>query len=99
MLTRNTDYAPEGVTLCGSVEKALELLKQYDSEDVFIIGGGTVYRAFLPYCKKMLILPHIFPYLSCGYGISGFGSGAGMEADKSAGNGRGQWDPLRIPPV
>ena len=59
VLTRNTDYAPEGVTLCGSVEEALELLKQYDSEDVFIIGGGTVYRAFLPYCKKAYIT-HIF---------------------------------------
>ena len=59
VLTRNTDYAPEGVTICGGVEETLELLKQYNSEDIFIIGGGTVYRAFLPYCKKAYIT-HIF---------------------------------------
>ena len=59
VLTRNADYAPEGVTVCKSVEEALEFLKQYDSEDIFIIGGGTIYRAFLPYCKKAYIT-HIF---------------------------------------
>lgn len=59
VLTRNAGYAPEGVTVCGSVEEALELLKSCDSEDIFIIGGGTIYRAFLPYCKKAYIT-HIF---------------------------------------
>ena len=97
VLTRNTDYAPEGVTLCGSVEEALELLKQYDSEDVFIIGGGTVYRAFLPYCKKAYIT-HIFhTFLRIRYFRIWIGSRDGSrqkcwERERTMGS-------LRIPPV
>ena len=33
-----------------SVEELLEELKQYLSEDVYIIGGESVYRQLLPYC-------------------------------------------------
>lgn len=59
VLTRNPDYRPEGVIVCHGVEEALELLKQYPREDIFIIGGGMIYREFLPYCKKAYIT-HIF---------------------------------------
>lgn len=55
VLTRNTDYAPQDVILCHSMEETLKQLEQYDSEDVFIIGGGTIYRQFLPYCEKAYV--------------------------------------------
>ena len=32
------------------MEETLEELKKYPSEDVYIIGGDTIYRQFLPYC-------------------------------------------------
>ena len=43
VLTQNQDFAPEGVTVCHSIEETLETLKQYPKEDVFIIGGGMIY--------------------------------------------------------
>ena len=32
------------------VEELLEKLKQYDSRDVYVVGGESVYRQLLPYC-------------------------------------------------
>ena len=32
-----------------------EELKKYDSEDIYIIGGESIYRAMLPYCDTALV--------------------------------------------
>ena len=55
VLTRDPDFARENVTVRSGVEQTLELLRQYDSDDVYIIGGESVYKAFLPYCDCALI--------------------------------------------
>ncbi|MDE6892657.1 MAG: dihydrofolate reductase, partial [Lachnospiraceae bacterium] len=33
-----------------NLEELLEELKKYDTKDVYIIGGESVYRQLLPYC-------------------------------------------------
>ena len=38
-----------------SLEECLELLKNYKDEDIFIIGGASIYKQFLPYCRKAYI--------------------------------------------
>lgn len=43
------------LTLTHSVHKALWYIENVPSEDVFVIGGGQIYEAFLPYCDKCLI--------------------------------------------
>lgn len=30
-------------------------IKKYPSEDVFVIGGASVYRALIPYCTEVLV--------------------------------------------
>ena len=50
ILTRNPEFTAKGTVACHSVEETLEELKKYPSEDVYIIGGDTIYRQFLPYC-------------------------------------------------
>ena len=50
VLTRNPDFARENVTVVHSVGEALSLLSDIPADDVMIIGGETVYRAFLPFC-------------------------------------------------
>lgn len=50
VLTTRPDYQAKGALIVHSVEECLETLKGYASEDVYIIGGEQVYRAFLPYC-------------------------------------------------
>ena len=50
ILTRNPNYQVKGAIICHSVEEVLEDLKKYNSEDVYIIGGDSIYKEFLPYC-------------------------------------------------
>ena len=50
ILTRNPEFTAKGTVVCHSVEETLEELKKYPSEEVYIIGGDTIYRQFLPYC-------------------------------------------------
>ena len=50
ILTRNEDFTVKDAVVCHSVEETLEELKKYSSEDIYIIGGDTIYRQFLPFC-------------------------------------------------
>ena len=50
VLTQNMDYRVKDAIICHSVDEVLKELKQYDSEDVYVIGGESIYRQMLPYC-------------------------------------------------
>ena len=50
-LTRSADEIP-GFTLCRTPEAAAALAQE---RDAFVIGGGSVYRALLPYCTRAYI--------------------------------------------
>lgn len=51
VLTKNPDYRVKGAVICHSVEEILEELKKYPTEDVYVIGGDSIYKQFLPYCN------------------------------------------------
>lgn len=53
VLTRQEDYRLPGAEVVHSVEEALEQVKDVPEEKIFVIGGGSVYRQFLPYCKEI----------------------------------------------
>lgn len=53
VLSRDKDFAPEGVEVVHSVEEAVKLAE--GEEEVFVCGGGEIYRQLLPYCGKVLI--------------------------------------------
>lgn len=50
VLTENKDYKKKGTVILHSLEETLKYLEPYPTEDVYIIGGETIYRQFLPYC-------------------------------------------------
>lgn len=50
VLTQNPDYRVKDAVICHSMEELLEELKKYNSEDVFVIGGDSIYHQLLPYC-------------------------------------------------
>ena len=50
ILSRNPGYTVKDATVVHSLEELLEELKQYASEDVYVIGGESVYRQLLPFC-------------------------------------------------
>ena len=51
ILTTKKDYEVKDAIVVHSIEELLEELKNYPSEDIYIIGGETVYRQMLPYCS------------------------------------------------
>lgn len=50
IMSTNPDYRVKDAIVVHSKEELLEKLKDYPSEDVYIIGGESVYRMMLPYC-------------------------------------------------
>ncbi|HIR75379.1 MAG TPA: dihydrofolate reductase [Candidatus Choladousia intestinipullorum] len=51
ILTKNKDYHVKDAIVLHSVEEVMKELEQYEEEDIYVIGGDSIYRQFLPYCK------------------------------------------------
>lgn len=50
ILSANPNYKVKDAVVVHNIEELLEELKKYDDEDIYIIGGESVYRMMLPYC-------------------------------------------------
>ena len=55
VLTGDKNYKVKDAIILHSVEAVLEELKKYDSEDIYVIGGESIYRQLLPYCDKAYV--------------------------------------------
>ncbi len=51
ILTTDPKYQVKDAIIVHSIEELLEELKKYNDEDIYIIGGESVYRQMLPYCN------------------------------------------------
>lgn len=62
VLTSNRNYQVKDAVLVHSEEELLEELKKYNSEDIYVIGGESIYRMLLPYCDTALVtkIDHVF---------------------------------------
>lgn len=52
VLTCDKTFSAEGAETAGDINAVLELVKNELPEQVFLIGGESVYKALLPYCKR-----------------------------------------------
>ena len=50
IMSTNKAYQVKDAVVVHDVEELLEELKKYDTEDIYIVGGESVYRQMLPYC-------------------------------------------------
>lgn len=55
VLTTDKSYSTNGIVLVHSLEEMLDELKRYPSEDIYVIGGETIYRQLLPHCDRAYI--------------------------------------------
>ena len=55
VLTRDQSYQVPGAVVVHSMEELKEELKKYPEEEVFVIGGGQIYRELLPLCDKAYV--------------------------------------------
>jgi dihydrofolate reductase len=54
VLTKDMSYQVKGAVIVHSVEEALAESEKYGQE-VYCIGGESIYRQFLPYCTQALV--------------------------------------------
>lgn len=50
ILSSNPDYKVKDAVVVHDIKELLAELKEYKSEDIYIIGGESIYRQMLPYC-------------------------------------------------
>ena len=55
VLSLDEAFAPEGCVVVRSIEEALEKAKEVEREEIFIIGGASIYRQFLPYAERLYL--------------------------------------------
>lgn len=55
VMTRNENFRPEGAVIANSIEHLLEILKDYDKNEVYVIGGASIYTQLLPYCDTAYV--------------------------------------------
>lgn len=53
ILSSKKDFQVKDAQVVHSLEELLEELKNYEEEEIYIIGGESVYRMMLNYCKKI----------------------------------------------
>lgn len=51
VLTSDKSYQVKDAVVVHSIEEMLEELEKYNSEDIYVIGGESIYRQMLPYCS------------------------------------------------
>ena len=62
VITRQQDYHPEGATVVSNLDEAIRIARADESEEIFIGGGGEIYRQAMALVDKLYltIVHHTF---------------------------------------
>lgn len=55
VITDDKSFNAEGIVVCYSIEGALEKAKEIEKEEIFIIGGGSIYKQFIDLADKLYL--------------------------------------------
>ena len=55
VLTANRSYRVKDAIIVHTKEELLEELKKYDSNELYVIGGRSIYEMLIPYCDTAYI--------------------------------------------
>ena len=55
VVTRNNKFEDKGAIIVNSIEKAVKKARRFDEEEIFIIGGGEIYKLGFAYVDKLYI--------------------------------------------
>ncbi len=62
VLTHDRSYQAEGAIIVYSIEELYQILEQYDSDDVYVIGGESIYEQLIDDCTVAHITKIDFSY-------------------------------------
>ena len=55
IMTHDPDYSVKDAIVVHDVTELAEVLKDYDTDDIYIIGGASIYKQFADYCDTAII--------------------------------------------
>ncbi len=55
VLSRDEGFEAPGALVCRGLDELQGALAAYDDQDVYVIGGESVYRQLLPYCARAYV--------------------------------------------
>lgn len=55
VITKNPNYKVNGAIVVHSIEELKEELKKYNSKDIFVIGGASIYESLLDWCDTAYV--------------------------------------------
>lgn len=62
ILTKKKDLKLSDVTVAHSFDEAMEAISAYPTDQVYVIGGASVFEQFLPYCDEAFITKIDYDY-------------------------------------
>lgn len=62
ILTSNKNLKIRGAVMAYSEEELLELLQEYDSDDIYVIGGESVFNMLYEYCDRAFLTKINYKY-------------------------------------
>ncbi|MDD3414085.1 MAG: dihydrofolate reductase [Lachnospiraceae bacterium] len=62
IMSTNMQYSIKGAEVVHSLPELLEKLQHYSSDNIYIIGGESIYKQLLPYCDTALVtkIDHVY---------------------------------------
>lgn len=62
VVTRNREYQVKDAAVVHSIAEAVEESRKYDGREIYVAGGGSIYREMLPYCDTALVtkIDHVY---------------------------------------
>ncbi len=55
VITRKPDWHPDGVYVCNNIEEAIEKAKESDAKEIFVIGGGEIFKQTMDRVSRIYI--------------------------------------------
>ena len=66
-LTSDKNFTDPDAIILHSIDEVLEKVKEYNTDDVYVIGGESIYRQLLPYCSLVHVTKIDYAYQADSY--------------------------------
>jgi len=67
VITSDNNYKAGDLFVANNVEEALEAAKEYNSEDIYVIGGASIYKQMLELCEVAYVTKIDYVYTADSY--------------------------------
>ncbi len=55
VITRNPDFKADGAVIANSLEEAFEKAREFEEEEIIVMGGAEIYKQALPLAERLYL--------------------------------------------